>query len=226
MKAKRLLFLVMAICLANGVKAQIHKGIYTHGSVGRSNTGETITVPKQILNVEFYGSYITVNGSEAKFISELDLALTTKTVSLPAGTHVKIYQQYVDGMAVQYLVDSNYNMEALWIKASNGTILFNYFFPIEKGNNMSSNNGGSYSGGYSVGSSGSSGSPGSSRNMPQQQEKKRKYCSVCHGSGKCNICNGTGRVTRMGMGKDGYCASCPNHSGRCSSCNGRGEWYE
>ncbi|MBO7067321.1 MAG: hypothetical protein J6W52_01380 [Bacteroidaceae bacterium] len=229
MKAKRLFFLVMAICFANGLRAQNHTGVYTHGSVGRSNTGETITVPKQVLNVEFYDSYIKVNGSEAKFIVENVLPSSTKTVTLRPGTRVKIYQQYVDGFAVNYLVDSNYNMEALWMKNLGNNNFLNYFFPIEKGNTMSSNNvgsynGGNYGGGYSGGSSG--GSTGNSRTVPQQSEKKRKYCGVCHGSGKCNTCNGTGWVTRMGMGKDGYCASCPNHSGRCSACNGRGEWYE
>lgn len=48
-------------------------------------------------------------------------------------------------------------------------------------------------------------------------------CQLCLGTGKCRICNGTGWVHRIGIGHDGYCASCPNHSGRCSSCNGTGK---
>lgn len=58
------------------------------------------------------------------------------------------------------------------------------------------------------------------------RKPQRKWCRLCGGTGKCRFCDGTGWVHRMGIGHDGYCPSCPNHSGRCSSCNGRGEWYE
>lgn len=85
---------------------------------------------------------------------------------------------------------------------------------------------GGYNSGYNGGTSVSPGSTGNSRDIPQQPEKKRRYCGVCHGTGSCNICNGTGKHIAMGFGKDGPCPSCPNHSGRCSACNGRGEWYE
>jgi hypothetical protein len=58
------------------------------------------------------------------------------------------------------------------------------------------------------------------------RQPQKKWCRNCGGTGKCRICNGTGWVHRIGIGHDGYCTSCSNHSGRCSSCNGRGEWYE
>lgn len=60
--------------------------------------------------------------------------------------------------------------------------------------------------------------------VPKQQYTKT--CDVCHGTGTCNNCGGKGRVTRMGMGKDGPCPVCPNHNGRCSSCGGRGSWKQ
>ena len=78
------------------------------------------------------------------------------------------------------------------------------------------------------GSSTGSSSGNNSRTERQQpvRQPQKKWCRNCGGTGKCRICNGTGWVHRLGIGHDGYCASCPNHSGRCSSCNGRGEWYE
>ena len=89
---------------------------------------------------------------------------------------------------------------------------------------------GGYGGG---GTTNNGGSVGSSTRVNRRTETQtpvrqpqRKWCRNCSGSGKCRICNGTGWVHRIGMGHDGYCAACPNHSGRCSSCNGRGEWYE
>lgn len=84
-------------------------------------------------------------------------------------------------------------------------------------------NGGTTNGGSSTGSS-----SGSNRRTETQPVRKpqKKWCRNCGGTGKCRICNGTGWVHRLGVGHDGYCPSCPNHSGRCSSCNGRGEWYE
>ena len=78
------------------------------------------------------------------------------------------------------------------------------------------------------GSSTGSSSGNNSRTERQQpiRQPQKKWCRNCGGTGKCRICNGTGWVHRLGIGHDGYCASCPNHSGRCTSCNGRGEWYE
>ncbi len=232
MKAKRLLFLVMAICLASGVKAQIHKGVYTHGSVGRSNTGQTITVDKQLLNVEFYGNYITVNGKEAKYFHETVLTSATKTVKLPPGCRVKLYQHYVEGFIITYLVDSDYNMEAIWIKKdSNGNVLCNYFFPIEKGNTISSSStegygGGSYNGGYSSGSYGSSsyGSSSSSSSIPRAKcpnctNGRRVYeksISVTTFGLKTNM----KRCNECGETYDAYSNS--HFHDRCTTCHGTG----
>ena len=86
---------------------------------------------------------------------------------------------------------------------------------------------GGNSGGYN-GVSGSSGSTsgGNIGTVSTPRQQITKTCGVCHGTGTCNICGGDGWVTRMGMGKDGYCPSCNNHDGRCPSCHGRGTWKE
>ena len=98
-------------------------------------------------------------------------------------------------------------------------------YPVQPSNAQ-----GGYGGGGTTNNSGSVGSSsgGNCRTETQTpaRQPQRKWCRNCGGSGQCRICNGTGWVHRIGMGHDGYCASCPNHSGRCSSCNGRGEWYE
>jgi len=210
----------------------IHTGVYTHGSVGISNTGQTITVAQQLLNVEFYSDYIKVNGSIATFAGEQVLPSATTSKKFRPGTRVKVYKLDHEGMTLSLIVDSNYNMEALWASKINGNLFFVYF-PVDKGNTMSStsgggNNGGIFGGyiggGYTGGSSGSSGSNGSSSgNVSQPQITKT--CGVCHGSGTCNNCGGRGWVTRLG-GKDGPCPVCRNHDGRCSSCGGRGSWKE
>lgn len=232
---KRLFFSLIAVCLSFVVKAQIHTGVYTHGSIGRSNTGQTITVDKQLLNVEFYDDYIKVNGSIARFGNETVLSSATPSITFRPGQRVKFYTQKVDGMTVSYIVDSNYNMEALWVYKQNGILLY-YFFPIEKGNTLSTSSsggfsGGSYSGGgYGGGSYGGgysgNGSTGSSTSGSTPRQLTTKTCGVCHGTGTCNICGGDGWVTVMGIGKDHYCVVCRNHDGRCSSCNGRGTWKE
>lgn len=212
----------------NTSNGALHQGIYTHGSVGRSNTGDVMTIEKQLLNIEFYGDYIMINGSKANLLMEVDLPPNTKTVSLPAGRHVKIYQQVVEGLSVQYMVDANYNMEALWVKKN----AFHYFFPIEKGNTLSTGgySGGTYNNGVQTGGTGyygggyNSGNNSGGGSTPRQMITKT--CGVCHGTGTCNICAGRGVVHVLGMGKDHYCTSCRNHDGRCPSCGGRGTWKE
>ena len=230
MKAKNIIFLVIVICFASGVNAQIHTGVYTHGSVGRSNTGQTITVDKQLLTVEFYSNYITVNGSEAKYFHEMVLTSATKTVKLPPGRRVKMYQHYVEGFIITYLVDSDYNMEAIWIKKDrNGNVLCNYFFPIEKGNTMSSSSAGgyssgSYNGGYSSGGYGrrSSSSSSSSSSIPRTRcpnctNGRRVYESTVGYSGtqtRYSTCSECGKR---------YMSSHTTHRhDRCTTCHGTG----
>ena len=68
--------------------------------------------------------------------------------------------------------------------------------------------------------------PSSTTSGTVSKQQYTKTCGVCHGSGTCNICGGDGWVSRMGMGKDGYCKSCLNHNGKCSACGGRGSWKQ
>ena len=223
MKAKRLLFLVMAICLANGMKAQLHRGVYTQKANGQSTiTKQYITGQELLLNVEFYHDYIKVEGSRIDFSWNVNNGMTTLT---PGNTRKCYSQARGNGEYIVYMVDSNYNMEVAYVNMRGGSVIQNVLFPMTKGNTLSSsgyNNGGYNSGSYSGGSY-SGNSSGASQS---QNQKTRKWCSVCSGSGKCRICNGSGWVTRLGMGKSGYCASCYNHNGKCTVCGGRGEWYE
>ena len=80
---KRFIIPFLMVCLTCAIKAQIHTGVYTHGSIGRNKTtGQTITVDKQLLNVEFYSDYIKVNGNIAKFVQEAELPLTTPSIGI------------------------------------------------------------------------------------------------------------------------------------------------
>lgn len=202
----------------------LHQGVYTHGSVGRSNTGHTITVPQQLLNIDFYQDHIMVNGNKAIYSGEMVIPSNAKNIKLPPGCRVKWYQHKVEDFNVIYMVDANYNMEALWVQPKTN---INYFFPIDKGNTMSSGSAGGYSGGsYNGGYNGGSYSGNNSGGGSTPRQLYTKTCGVCHGTGTCNTCGGRGVVSALGMGKDHYCTSCRNHDGRCSSCGGKGTWKE
>ena len=215
----------MAICLASGVNAQIHTGVYTHGSVGRNNSGQTITVDKQLLNVEFYSNYIRINGETAEFMQEGVLPATTGSFTFRPGQHVKWYSQVINGMTVVYLVDANYNMEALWLTKQGGT-LFYYFFPIEKGNTISSSNSGGYGGNYNSGSYG--GYNGSSSSSSSSSSIPRTKCPNCNNGRKVyeSTVPYSGTQTRYSTcsecGKRYMSSHTTHRHDRCTTCHGRG----
>ena len=190
-----------------------HRGAYYSEMAGGATSGKEIFT--------FYDDYIESIGE-----THLKEGLLNKTETFTfSGTQsgYRVYSRTYDfgtlGKAVvKYFVDSNYNVRYF----HNGQEYRMWKAEESPGSNRV----GSYTGGNYGGYSGGGTTTGGSGNVPQQPERTHRHCNVCAGSGKCNICNGTGWVTRMGMGHDGYCASCPNHSGRCSACNGRGDWYE
>lgn len=192
-------------------KGLLYKGVYTESAQGQclEDGGWTPGIGGSITDTLFiYEDYIIWMGLKYPYVG---LANGLKT--------------YYTDPSYQFCVDSQYNVykETTLFMDIPFPSTTHYRYPFEKGQTMMTR----YSSNSDMMNNGTHTSDFNNHSTDRQQKNmQKKWCRICHSSGKCNSCNGTGWVTRIGMGHSDYCPVCHNHDGLCVSCNGRGEWYE